>query len=70
MAFKLGKSAHEEAEQLLRKGVNMVLANKPENLGSENGQYTIIDSFGYEQADGSKHEIASMIFDRIIAKHL
>ena len=70
VAFKLGKSAHEEAEQLLRKGVNMVLANKPENLGSENGQYTIIDSFGYEQADGSKHEIASMIFDRIIAKHL
>lgn len=70
IAFKLGSSAHEEAAQLLQRGVTMVCANKPENLGSEDALYTIMDSFGYQSIEGSKQEIASQIFERIIAKHL
>ncbi len=70
IAFKLGQSAHEEAVQLLQKGVTMVCANKPENLGSEDALYTIMDSFGNQPIKGSKQEIASQIFDRIITKHL
>lgn len=70
VAFKLGQSAHEEAEQLLLKGVTMVCANKPENLGSDDAQYTILDSFGQKSIAGSKQEIASQIYDRIIEKHL
>ena len=70
IAFKLGSSAHEEAVQLLQRGVTMVCANKPENLGSEDALYTIMDSFGNQSIEGSKQEIASQIFERIIAKHL
>ena len=70
IAFKLGSSAHEEAAQLLQRGVTMVCANKPENLGSEDALYTIMDSFGNQSIEGSKQEIASQIFERIIAKHL
>lgn len=70
IAFKLGSSAHEEAAQLLQRGVTMVCANKPENLGSEDALYTIMDSFGNQPIEGSKQEIASQIFERIIAKHL
>jgi len=70
IAFKLGSSAHEEGAQLLQRGVTMVCANKPENLGSEDALYTIMDSFGNQSIEGSKQEIASQIFERIIAKHL
>ena len=70
IAFKLGSSAHEEATQLLQRGVTMVCANKPENLGSEDALYTIMDLFGNQPIEGSKQEIASQIFERIIAKHL
>ena len=70
IAFKLGESANVEAEQLLLRGVTMVLGNRPDNLGSEEGHYTIIDSFGQETVDGTKQETALAIFERIIARHL
>ncbi len=70
IAFKLGPAAHHEAQELLQKGVTMVLANTPDNLGSETARYTMIDVYGEEHISGNKQEIASRIFDRISTRYL
>ncbi|QXO95059.1 bifunctional phosphopantothenoylcysteine decarboxylase/phosphopantothenate--cysteine ligase CoaBC [Methanospirillum purgamenti] len=70
VAFKLGTNAHEEGKRLLQNKVSMVLANTPDNLGSEEGRYTIMDSFETHEISGKKQDIAKKIFERIITRHL
>jgi len=70
VAFKLGYAAREEAGALLRQGVSMVLANTPENLGAEEGTYTVMDASGSHTISGKKHEIATAVFERIISGHI
>lgn len=70
VAFKLGTNAHKEGKRLLQNKVSMVLANTPDNLGSEEGRYTIMDSFETHEISGKKQDIAKKIFERIITRHL
>lgn len=70
VGFKLGEDSITDAQALLKKGVTMVLANTPENLGTEEGNYTLLDYSGETRISGLKQDIARQIFQRIVTKHL
>lgn len=69
IGFKLGEDAISGAEELLKKGVTMILANTPDNLGSTGGSYTLLENSSQVEISGSKQEIARQVFQRIITRH-
>ncbi|MDD1729180.1 MAG: bifunctional phosphopantothenoylcysteine decarboxylase/phosphopantothenate--cysteine ligase CoaBC [Methanospirillum sp.] len=69
VAFKLGVQSTEEASALLKRGVTLVAANKPDTMGAEEGVYQFIDKDGILQVSGSKEDIAHQMLDRIIQRN-
>jgi phosphopantothenoylcysteine decarboxylase/phosphopantothenate--cysteine ligase len=58
VAFKLADAPEEQAGRMLKAGVNIVLMNSPETMGSRTGDYTFISSQKRVQLNGSKDAIA------------
>lgn len=70
VAFKLGDDSETAAEGLLKKGVTLVAANKPETMGSREGEYLLIDKNGKTPIAGSKEEIARCLLDLVVTRYL
>ncbi len=66
IAFKIGENSIIEGKMLLNEGVDIVAANYPKTMGSEYGNYTLLDKTGSVVIDGKKDEIAEKIFEKYI----
>ena len=70
VAFKLGDNSEEEAGLLLKRGVALVAANRPDLLGAEGGRYLLMERSGDRtEVTGSKEEIAHQILDLIVSRN-
>ncbi len=70
IAFKLGDESIDDAHALLKRGVALVAANRPDTMGSTGGTYELIDQSGKMSVTGSKEEIAHRMFELIISRHI
>ena len=70
VAFKLGEDSVKAASSLLEKGVTMVAANKPDTMGSPEGEYVFIDKEGEVAVSGPKEEIAYHLLHQVIDRYL
>ena len=67
VGFKLGDNAEEEGQKLLEiPGVVLVLANKPETMGSPDGEYVFLQKDKKEKVQGTKAEIAGKVWDVLV----
>jgi phosphopantothenoylcysteine decarboxylase / phosphopantothenate---cysteine ligase len=66
VAFKLGRDPEPEARMMIRKGVNIVLMNHPETMGSPTGAYIRLNKRDKIRIAGTKEEIAAVLWDGII----
>jgi phosphopantothenoylcysteine decarboxylase / phosphopantothenate---cysteine ligase len=65
LAFKLDRAPETAARQMLAQGVEMVLMNPPETMGSAGGCYVLLDRNGLTKIEGSKTDIAARVFAEI-----
>jgi phosphopantothenoylcysteine decarboxylase/phosphopantothenate--cysteine ligase len=66
VGFKLGENAEEEGRRLLEvPDVILVLANKPDMMGSSAGEYVFLQKDHKEVVNGTKAEIAEKVWDVI-----
>jgi len=70
IAFKLGEESTDEAQALLKRGVTLVVANRPETMGSTEGSYELIDESGQIPVSGSKEEIAHRMLEHLISRYI
>ncbi|WP_319580874.1 bifunctional phosphopantothenoylcysteine decarboxylase/phosphopantothenate--cysteine ligase CoaBC [uncultured Methanospirillum sp.] len=70
IGFKLGEESSDDAYALLKRGVVLVAANRPETMGSTGGTYELIDQSGAISVSGSKEEIAHRMLELVIFRHI
>ena len=66
IAFKLGKAPEKMAEDMIAQGVEMVLMNPIESMGSTHGEYRLLTPNGELPLKGTKEEIAYGIWNAVI----
>jgi phosphopantothenoylcysteine decarboxylase/phosphopantothenate--cysteine ligase len=66
IAFKLGKAPEKMAEDMIAQGVEMVLMNTIESMGSTHGEYRLLTRNGELPLKGTKEEIAYGIWNAVI----
>jgi len=66
IAFKLGKAPEKMAEEMIAQGVEMVLMNPIESMGSTQGEYRLLTRNGELPLKGTKEEIAFGIWNAVI----
>jgi phosphopantothenoylcysteine decarboxylase/phosphopantothenate--cysteine ligase len=66
IAFKLGKAPEKMAEEMIAQGVEMVLMNPIESMGSTHGEYRLLTRNGEIPLNGTKEEIAYGIWNAVI----
>ncbi len=67
VGFKLGEDAEEEGLHLLElPNVVLVLANKPETMGSAFGEYIFLQKDHKETVSGTKDDIAGKVWDVLV----
>jgi len=66
IAFKLGKAPEKMAEDMIAQGVEMVLMNPIESMGSTHGEYRLLTRNGELPLKGTKEEIAYGIWNAVI----
>jgi phosphopantothenoylcysteine decarboxylase/phosphopantothenate--cysteine ligase len=66
IAFKLGRAPEKLAKKMLNQGVEMVLMNSPESMGSARGEYLLLTRNGKLPLEGTKEEIANAIWKTVI----
>jgi phosphopantothenoylcysteine decarboxylase/phosphopantothenate--cysteine ligase len=66
IAFKLGKDPEKMAEEMIAQGVEMVLMNPIESMGSTHGEYRLLTRNGEFPLKGTKEEIAYGIWNAVI----
>jgi phosphopantothenoylcysteine decarboxylase/phosphopantothenate--cysteine ligase len=66
IAFKLGKAPEKMAEEMIAQGVEMVLMNTIESMGSTHGEYRLLTRNGELPLKGTKEEIAYGIWNAVI----
>jgi phosphopantothenoylcysteine decarboxylase/phosphopantothenate--cysteine ligase len=66
IAFKLGKAPEKMAEEMIAQGVEMVLMNTIESMGSTHGEYRLLTRNGELSLKGTKEEIAYGIWNAVI----
>jgi phosphopantothenoylcysteine decarboxylase/phosphopantothenate--cysteine ligase len=66
IAFKLGKAPEKMAEEMIAQGVEMVLMNTIESMGSTQGEYRLLTRNGELPLKGTKEEIAYGIWNAVI----
>jgi len=70
IAFKLGEESIDDAHALLKRGVALVAANRPDTMGSTEGTYELIDQSGEISVSGSKEEIAHRMLELVISRYI
>jgi len=66
IAFKLGRAPKKMAEEMIAQGVEMVLMNPIESMGSARGEYRLLTRNGEIPLKGTKEEIANAIWNAVI----
>ncbi|MEA5036984.1 Coenzyme A biosynthesis bifunctional protein CoaBC [bioreactor metagenome] len=67
VGFKLGRDAEEEGRSLLEyDNIVLVLANRPETMGSAFGEYVFLQKDHKETVSGTKDEIAGKVWDVLV----
>ena len=51
---------------MIAQGIEMVLMNEPESMGSNRGEYMLLTSNAEIPLKGTKEEVASTIWDAVI----
>jgi phosphopantothenoylcysteine decarboxylase/phosphopantothenate--cysteine ligase len=67
VAFKLGWNTETKTQDLLKKGVYMVVSNTPDVMGKERGAFILHTKSGAMSVDGTKDEAAVAIWESLIA---
>lgn len=67
IAFKLGQDQETQAQNMIVQGIDMVLANSPETMGSNDGEYVLITKKVRLRLSGTKDHIASTVWNQILA---
>jgi len=68
VAFKIGRKPEPQAKSMLKSGVSMVLANYPETMGTDHGEYELISTEGSRRIAGTKDEVAGIIWNEILPR--
>ena len=66
VAFKISRKPEQQAKSMLRYGVSMVLMNRPETMGSHQGEYDLLSTRGSCRITGTKDEVAGTIWNEIL----
>jgi phosphopantothenoylcysteine decarboxylase/phosphopantothenate--cysteine ligase len=66
VAFKLGRDQEGVARAMVAGGIDMVLLNSPESMGSKDGEYTLMTKTRDLPLRGTKEEIARSIWSAVI----
>ena len=67
VAFKLGRGQQKNADAMISGGgIEMVLINAPETMGSECGEYMIVTGGDKFAVSGTKEEIAVAIWEKLL----
>jgi phosphopantothenoylcysteine decarboxylase/phosphopantothenate--cysteine ligase len=66
VAFKLGDDQEEQARHMVGEGIDMVLVNSPETMGSSEGEYLVITQEVTHRLSGTKDRIAVAVWDQIL----
>ena len=67
IAFKLGRNEEEKARDMIASGgIEMVLVNAPETMGSEQGEYTLMMRDHSSILRGTKEEIAAATWEKMV----
>ena len=70
VAFKIGRKPEPQAKSMLKNGVSMVLANYPETMGTDHGEYELISTEGSRRIAGTKDEVAGIIWNEIFPRFI
>jgi phosphopantothenoylcysteine decarboxylase / phosphopantothenate---cysteine ligase len=66
VAFKIGERPEAKARAMIRQGVDLVLMNTPETMGSSHGNYVLLRAEGMSRISGTKDEIAAAVWSGIL----
>jgi phosphopantothenoylcysteine decarboxylase/phosphopantothenate--cysteine ligase len=66
VAFKIDRKPVQPAKALIKKGVSMVLMNRPETMGSSTGDYELLTSQECRAISGAKEKVAAEIWNEIL----
>lgn len=66
VAFKIDRDPLPPARALLKKGVSLVLTNRPETMGSVSGDYQLLSQKGAHRLAGTKDEIAAKVWEQVL----
>jgi len=66
VAFKLGYDTERKAKELLKKGVAMVVTNRPDVMGADRGTFVIVTPQGSRIVSGTKEEAAGAIWAALL----
>ncbi|MDP3395918.1 MAG: bifunctional phosphopantothenoylcysteine decarboxylase/phosphopantothenate--cysteine ligase CoaBC [Methanoregula sp.] len=67
VAFKLGRDQEKIADAMISGGgIEMVLTNAPETMGSECGEYVIVTRREKSSVSGTKEEIAVAVWEKLL----
>lgn len=67
VAFKLGEETQPRAAAMLAQGIDMVVTNTPESMGSSTGTYHILTTENDRPVSGQKDEIAAAIWQELMS---
>jgi len=68
VAFKIDRKPETKARAMIRQGVDMVLTNTPETMGSSHGDYILLGEKTATRIDGTKEEIARAVWSGILRR--
>jgi len=66
VAFKIERKPEGPAKSMLKKGVSMVLMNRPETMGSTMGDYDMLTADGTCKISGTKEDVAAKVWASIL----
>ena len=66
VAFKIDRKPEVPAKAMLKKGIPIVLMNRPETMGSRQGTYVLLSSKGQRKITGMKEAVAKEVWDAIL----
>jgi phosphopantothenoylcysteine decarboxylase/phosphopantothenate--cysteine ligase len=66
IAFKLGRDEKKAAKEMLDRGVQVVVVNTPEAMGTPEAKVSIFSRSGTRTAMGSKEEVAAAVWTALL----
>jgi phosphopantothenoylcysteine decarboxylase/phosphopantothenate--cysteine ligase len=65
IAFKVGDGGTQAARRMLAEGAELVVVNRPEAMGAEEGEFTILGKDTRIRVKGTKEEAAAALWDAV-----